>query len=205
MIINYKKELVKNIANLSVDEHIEIYKIIKNSTDKYTINNNGIFVNLSIMDDNILEEIKKFVDFCIEDKDRLKKKEEIINFEKTKMFESNSNINNKDDITNEVNNNEEPINKVKKTDEDEDEDIMEGTKISLKRLKPKYSGVKAKIIKNYKQNNTLQTIVYKKNKNICKDKNCDEGVYNIGEEVYYNEEENIDESDIEENSSVNEE
>ena len=55
-----KKQLVKEIGYLSKDEHIEIFKLIKNSTPHYTQNDNGIFINLSILDDKIVNKLTLF-------------------------------------------------------------------------------------------------------------------------------------------------
>ena len=211
--MNDKKDLVKEINNLSTHEHMEIFKIIKNSTDKYTKNDNGIFINLSVLDDNILEQINNFVIFCIENKDRLEKKEEIIRCEKDKMFKNLTVYN--DESHNEKNiidDKEQPEddkeeNEVQNSDDDEEEE-MEGVKISLKRLKPKYNGVKAKIIKNYKQSSNILPVVYKhrKNKITTKDENTSEinDEYDIGEEIYDNDGDNVDTYEDEDVESINE-
>ena len=52
MDINEKKLFIyKNIIN--IDDHSEIIKYIKNNDIKYTNNNNGFFVNISLIDDHI--------------------------------------------------------------------------------------------------------------------------------------------------------
>lgn len=224
---NDKKDLVKEIDNLSNDEHIEIFKIIKNFTDKYTKNDNGIFINISVLDNDTIEKIYKFVNFCKDNKEKLEKNEEFIRSEKNKMFGKNTIENNNNEIDKFKNlspilqtspilstsptlltsNDSYTINNLldnidthndKTTFENtnieniEDENMdeekgMEGIKISLKRLKPKYVGIKAKIIKNYKQNNNnMQNIIYNKNKfNTNSLKNItNENEYDIGEEIY---------------------
>jgi hypothetical protein len=65
-----KKHLIDQIAGLGVTEHAEIFKIIGDSV-KYTQNSNGIFLNLKDLPADILENIKKFVDFCLENKTQL--------------------------------------------------------------------------------------------------------------------------------------
>ncbi len=150
---NNKKDLVKDISNLSKDEHIEIFKIIRTHTNKYTKNDNGIFINLSILDDNVIDTIKNFVIFCQDNKERLEKKEEIIRSEQDKMFKKSPKENKNEE--------KEDYNIDMKNIVEDSDDDMEGTKISLKRSKPKYIGIKAKIIKNYKQNSgNIQNIVF---------------------------------------------
>ena len=61
---NIKKDLIKNIKTLSTNEHIQIFYIIKNANVKYTENNNGIFINLSNVDNTILNKLVKFVEYA---------------------------------------------------------------------------------------------------------------------------------------------
>lgn len=183
-----KKQLVNEIGYLSKDEHMEIFKLIKNSTNQYTKNDNGIFINLSILDDKIIHKLYNFVKFCIDNRKTLEKKDEIIQLEKDKMFnkvkeeiEGNEEYLKQDDNLENVN---KPDIKNLENEDDVDEDNIEeseGFKITLKKSKPKYTGTKAKLIKNYKQNsNNIQNIIYKNSKNDDKKNN----EYNIGEENY---------------------
>ena len=50
------KNLKKLINQLHENEHIEIFKIIKSDTDKYTENRNGIFINMSKLNREVYEE-----------------------------------------------------------------------------------------------------------------------------------------------------
>lgn len=61
----YRKALLRKVSDLSSTEHEEILKIIKNGNVNFSQNKNGVFFNLSILEDNIIEEIDKFVDFCL--------------------------------------------------------------------------------------------------------------------------------------------
>jgi hypothetical protein len=60
-----KKHLRDRIHALSVTEHEEIYKMLNSKQCPYSKNSNGIFFNLTQVDDEILETVEKFVDFCI--------------------------------------------------------------------------------------------------------------------------------------------
>jgi len=139
--IDDKKNLVKNIERLSINEQIEIFKIIKKSTDKYTINNNGVFINLSPMDNNLVEKIQNFVNYCND----IRKNDEEIQNEKNILLKSVENHSFNDEIiTNTIPIIEQPIEQCI------DKDMTDNT-ISLKRSKQKYVGSKAKIIKNIKK------------------------------------------------------
>ncbi len=191
--IECKKDLVKEISNLSNNEHIEIFKIIRNRTDKYTKNDNGIFINISILDNETINMIKNFVIFCLDNKERLEEKEEIIRTEQDKMFKKNENKKKEENIIKTIS--------VQQDDKIKDiiEDDMEGIKISLKKLKPKYIGVKAKIIKNYKQNTgNIQNIVYKKNNRLEVLERIEDNEYDIGEEIYDEEQDNNDSDEVNE-------
>lgn len=63
-----KKQLIMSVNDLCLTEHIEIFKIISKNDTNYTKNNNGIFINLSSLNDYQLEEISSFIDFCIKNK-----------------------------------------------------------------------------------------------------------------------------------------
>jgi len=136
-----KKKMVREIEDLSLDEHIEIFKIIKQMTDKYTKNDNGVFVNVSILDDNIIHQIDRFVKYCLDNKKKFDKDEELMIKEKNKIVNKKNNLS------------EPTINDEEIVEIPDVSHIDDGAKISLKKTKPKYGGVKAKIIKTYKQSN----------------------------------------------------
>lgn len=50
-----------NSLDLSMEQNIEIYKIIKKDNIKIMKNNNGAFVNLNTVNPQILEELEKLV------------------------------------------------------------------------------------------------------------------------------------------------
>jgi hypothetical protein len=64
----YRKILFDKIINLSETEHEEIYKIIRDNDISFTQNKNGIFFNLSTIDDELIDEIDKFVVYCLNNK-----------------------------------------------------------------------------------------------------------------------------------------
>ena len=51
-----------NSLNLSLEQYIEIYKIIKlDSNAKIMKNNNGIFINLYDVSDDVINKLKDFI------------------------------------------------------------------------------------------------------------------------------------------------
>jgi len=50
-----------NSLNLTMDQNIEIYKIIKKDKVKIMKNNNGVFVNLSTLSEDILKELENLI------------------------------------------------------------------------------------------------------------------------------------------------
>jgi len=53
----------KEIGNLSHSEFCEVFNIIRHSTNKYTENKNGVFINLKYLDDDTIIKIKDFIEF----------------------------------------------------------------------------------------------------------------------------------------------
>ena len=151
-----KRSIIKNIKDLSKIEHIEIFKIIKNKNIKYSENSNGIFVNFNNIPNNIIGELYNFIKFCLKNKEELKKNEEFIlqnksiienSIETVKNRQSQCHSSSEDENENE-NDNENYNNEIIIPD---DIITVDGTKINLKKDKPVYKGIKAKIMKNYKQ------------------------------------------------------
>ena len=69
-------EIKNRIENLYETELIEIFKIIKDNNEKYTTNNNGIFINISNLKSITINEITHFLIFS-EKNNKLIDKEEI--------------------------------------------------------------------------------------------------------------------------------
>lgn len=63
--INYLEldKLRKNIEDLDNIHHIEIAKIFKKNNIDLTENNNGIFINLNLLDIKIINEIKEYLNY----------------------------------------------------------------------------------------------------------------------------------------------
>lgn len=63
--ISIKKQnyIKSRIQSLNDNQHHEIFKIIKDNEDSYTVNKNGVFFNLKNIDDHKLNEIYKFIEY----------------------------------------------------------------------------------------------------------------------------------------------
>ena len=66
-----KKYIIDTVKKFCKVELFEIFKIIKKNNIKYTENNNGVFINLNIVSESILDEIELFINFCLTKKDSL--------------------------------------------------------------------------------------------------------------------------------------
>jgi hypothetical protein len=74
-----KKQLRDKINNLSHTEHEEIFKILRTNDTVYTQNKNGIFFDISKLNNEILEQIERFVEFCINNQVELDEYDKQIN------------------------------------------------------------------------------------------------------------------------------
>ena len=64
--INKLKSLKEKIEALEKTEHQEILKIIKRYECKFTENNNGVFINMNKLSDDVIKEIESFLIFSSE-------------------------------------------------------------------------------------------------------------------------------------------
>ena len=125
--------ILENTKTLSHEEHIEIYKIINTHDINYSKNKNGIFINLKILNNEIINDIYKYIQFSIITNKKLKKTETILN---TKFLENKNNLS-------KIKNASPNVEKNKKK-------IPITTKINLKKNKKKYNQSQQKLIRNYK-------------------------------------------------------
>ena len=70
-----KKRLIEYSKNLTLLEYKEIFNIIKNNNCQYSSNNNGIFINLSNVDEETINKIFDFLKFTKQKKKELNEKE----------------------------------------------------------------------------------------------------------------------------------
>ena len=75
-IIYSNIELKNKIELLSEHEVLEVFRIIKNNKEKYSTNNNGIFINISTLKKVSIQEISNFILFCENNNKILEREEE---------------------------------------------------------------------------------------------------------------------------------
>jgi hypothetical protein len=60
-----RKQIFDNITILVKPEQEEVFRIIRKNKVVYTENSNGIFFDLTSITDDVLEQIKEYIDFCL--------------------------------------------------------------------------------------------------------------------------------------------
>jgi len=88
--IDLCKTIQMNVSKLTESENLELFKIILDTKANYTKNNNGIFLNLNWIEEELLVKINNYILFCI------KSQNEISKYELMKTL-LNDSINTKDD------------------------------------------------------------------------------------------------------------
>jgi hypothetical protein len=134
-------------------EHEEIFKIIKdnNSSISYSKNKNGVFFNLSSLDDPTIDKINTFVNYCISNKQELDDYDKKIN--ECKIHNSYANIvsdipkiksDNFEDWNNLINNDSKSIQKITTFIE---KVMNDHERILKKKINQKFSNAKKKYSK----------------------------------------------------------
>lgn len=71
--INEKRKIIDKVKILSKDVHMEIFYFLKKKmSDEYTINQNGVFINLNHIDNDTLYSLREMVNFYIKNEKKLK-------------------------------------------------------------------------------------------------------------------------------------
>lgn len=163
------KDLKKLINELHENEHIEIFKIIKNDTDKFTENRNGIFINMSNLQSSTLIKLRNFVNFCNENKKSFQhNKDKMETIKNMVSEENNDNYSNVEDESNDneieieyknivseqyynyTKNPEINLNDIENSLLKESINIISNDQVIKK--KKKYTGVKGRIMKRSRDN-----------------------------------------------------
>lgn len=137
-MVDKKNYILTKVNELNIDQYMEIFKIIHENDIKYTVNNNGVFIDLGGLKKRIINKIYNYINYCIKNKKILSKRLHRIKKEEENLKqEINDNYKNEDD------------NVI------QDEYNMTGNKIILKKKKIEYSKTKSKIIKNYNETTSI--------------------------------------------------
>lgn len=81
-----RKDILHKITKLTKTEHNEIFKILHDYNINFTQNNNGLFFNLSEIDNSVIEKIDHLVNFFILNKKELDEHDKKINDCKNNQF-----------------------------------------------------------------------------------------------------------------------
>ena len=73
--IDICKYIQANITKLCQTEIDEVFKILHNNNSSYTQNNNGVFVNLNWIEDDVLNKIHSYILFCLRSQTEINKHE----------------------------------------------------------------------------------------------------------------------------------
>ena len=147
------KLFIKNsIKHLSQNEFVEIFKLIKDSQDKYTENYNGIFINLSKLSNFTLNKIYNLVNYCITNKQILEKENVERNSIKN-LVKINETYNLPAEEISKVsdNNKEEIINEKVNFIEKEIMSYSHSIQVTPQNNYQKYKGIRAKLVKKCKE------------------------------------------------------
>jgi hypothetical protein len=105
--IDLCKTIQTNVSKLTDNENLELFKIILESNANYTKNNNGVFLNLNWIDEEILTKMNNYINFCIKSQNEISKYElmktllnDSINTKENNENIIVSNSNDKENITN---------------------------------------------------------------------------------------------------------
>lgn len=159
--IKKKKKLLELVKNLSNIEYNEIFNIIQENNCQYSGNNNGIFINLQNVNDEIIDKIFNFLEFIKKKKEELNEKDVVlenikkdIQVNETEHFDNNkiNNTQKNDTVLSDDECDYEKINYDKYLCFSSDEDNDLENKLSLKKKKNKYTGKNAKLMKSIKDN-----------------------------------------------------
>lgn len=71
------KKIVNAIENLGQTEIDELFKLLHKNKCAYTRNNNGVFVNLAWLSNEMLQTIDNYIQFCIESQSEIRRMEEM--------------------------------------------------------------------------------------------------------------------------------
>ena len=61
-----KLKIRESVLHFNTTHASELFSIIKKDTSKYTVNKNGVFLNLKNVDDKLMLKIKQYVDYVNE-------------------------------------------------------------------------------------------------------------------------------------------
>lgn len=146
--IDLCKTIQSNVSKLTDNENLELFKIILDTNANYTKNNNGVFLNLNWIDEELLNKMNNYIIFCIKSQNEISKYELM----KTLLNDSINTKENNEDIVGTSNDKEAIIN----VDTDSNIASLNGLSSNITNQKQKFSSsMKFYLLKKkfMKQNN----------------------------------------------------
>lgn len=71
-IARSKKEWLKDhLDHMEVNEHTQVFLIIKKYTDQFTKTQSGVLISTDNLNNECLSEIDKYIQFCLDQKKRM--------------------------------------------------------------------------------------------------------------------------------------
>jgi hypothetical protein len=104
--IDLCKTIQANVSKLTDNENLELFKIILDTNANYTKNNNGVFLNLNWIDEELLNKMNNYIVFCIKSQNEISKYELM----KTLLNDSINTKENNEDTVGTSNNKENIVN-----------------------------------------------------------------------------------------------
>ena len=145
--IDLCKTIQANVSKLTDNENLELFKIILDTNANYTKNNNGVFLNLNWIDEELLIKMNNYIIFCIKSQNEISKYELM----KTLLNDSINTKENNEEIEN-TSNDKENIN----IEADNNVPLLNGLSANITNQKQKFSSsMKFYLLKKkfMKQNN----------------------------------------------------
>ena len=144
--VNEKKKLMDQIHQMDKYEQIEIFRILQKDMVKYTENQNGIFINIQHIKQDTLDNLYSFVQYAIKQRSILDERQKIVEKECQNYRVVPSMEEEGEKEVEEVQTNDSTP--TPPLEEKKDENLVQMANIPVK-----FTGVKAKILKNYKDAN----------------------------------------------------
>lgn len=69
--IDEKYKMVNDLKKLSKDVHIELFYFFKENKIKYTLNKNGVFININDIENDILVKLRDKIKFYLKNEEKL--------------------------------------------------------------------------------------------------------------------------------------
>ena len=108
--IDLCKTIQTNVSKLTENEILELFKIIVDTDANYTKNNNGVFLNLNWVDEELLNKINNYILFCIKSQNEISKYELMKTLLNDSINTKENIVDNDADISTIVNNGTDSVN-----------------------------------------------------------------------------------------------